>query len=401
MSRRGLRVISLAEKISKKLPEGKEREEKFVFLGLFGIMDDMRKEVPDAVKAVELAGIRVVMITGDFGLTAETIARKAGIMKEKSKVLTGGEIELLSDEELKHIIEGVAVFARVTPDQKLRIIRALQARGEIVAMTGDGVNDALSLVSADLGVSMGKIGTEVAKEASDIVLLDDNFGNIGYAVEEGRNIFRSIKKVLVYLFSTSIGEAMAVIIGLFLGTPLPLLAPHIIWLNFVTDGFFTVALGMEPKDSDLLSEKFVKPKKYILNKGMLARIFITGIPMAIGSLILFLEYYETDVVKGWTMCMTTLAIFQWFNAMNVRSEKESILKAHPFKNQYIMYSLYAVVLLQILAIYTPFMNKLLKTTPLSLGEWGIAIGVASSVIFIEEIRKFIVRVYDKKVHTSH
>ena len=214
------------------------------FVGFFGMKDALRPEVADAMKKATSAGIRVIMITGDHSITAQAIAKEAGIWHEGDKILTGLDIDAFSDIELSKKLVKTSVFARVTPEHKLRIIKAYKSREEIIAMTGDGVNDAPSLVAADLGVAMGKIGTEVAKEASDIVLLDDNFGSIISAVEEGRSIYKTIKKVILYLFSTSWGEVLTIIGALLLGYPLPLLPAQIIWLNFVTDGFLDVAIAI-------------------------------------------------------------------------------------------------------------------------------------------------------------
>ncbi len=284
-----------------------------------------------------------------------------------------------------------SVFARVTPEHKLRIIRAYKARGEIVAMTGDGVNDAPSLVAADLGVGMGKIGTEVAKEASDIVLLDDNFGSIVSAVEEGRSIYKTIKKAILYLFSTSMGEVLTIAGALFLGYPLPILAAQIIWLNFVTDGFLDVAIAMEPKEEGLLRRNFERPKKYLVDKLMAQRMFVMAIPMMIGTLFLFKRYFENDLAKAWTISLTTLAAFQWFNAWNCRHESKSIFQMNPFSNKFLVVATAIVIFLQILAVYSPVMHKLLRTAPLELSEWLLIIPVAASIILIEEIRKLFYR----------
>jgi len=237
MSQEGLRIIALAE--TRDAPEilAPEEIKSLTFVGFFGMKDALRPEVAGAMQKAVSAGIRVVMITGDHKVTARAIAKEAGIYQDGDTILTGQDIDAFSDNELSEKLAGTSVFARVTPEHKLRIIKAYKARGEIVAMTGDGVNDAPSLVAADLGVAMGKIGTEVAKEASDIVLLDDNFGSIVSAVEEGRSIYKTIKKVILYLFSTSLGEALTITGALLLGYPLPLLPAQIIWLNFVTDGF--------------------------------------------------------------------------------------------------------------------------------------------------------------------
>lgn len=391
MSREGLRVLALAIKENAPKIIGQEDIHGLAFVGFVGMKDALRPEVKDAMQRAINAGIRVVMITGDHKLTAQVIAKEAEIYRDGDETLTGFDIDSISDDELLQKLNKVSVFARVTPEHKLRIINAYRKRGEIVAMTGDGVNDAPSLVAADLGVAMGKIGTEVAKEASDIILLDDNFGSIISAIEEGRSIYKTIKKVILYLFSTSVGEALTIAGALFLGYPLPILAAQIIWLNFVTDGFLDVALAMEPKEEGLLQKNFERPKKYLVDKLMAQRIFIMAIPMMIGTLLLFKDYYAIDPIKAWTISLTTLAVFQWFNAWNCRHESKSIFQMNPFSNKFLVVATAIVVFLQMLAIYNPLMQKILRTTELSLSEWMIIIPVAASIIFVEEIRKFFYR----------
>ena len=371
------------------------------FVGFFGMKDALRPEVADAMRKATSAGIRVVMITGDHSITAQAIAQEAGIYHDGDIILTGLDIDVFSDIELSEKLTKTSVFARVTPEHKLRIIRAYKARGEIVAMTGDGVNDAPSLVAADLGVAMGKIGTEVAKEASDIVLLDDNFGSIVSAVEEGRSIYKTIKKVILYLFSTSWGEALTIIGALLLGYPLPLLPAQIIWLNFVTDGFLDVALAMEPKEDGLLRENFERPKKYLVDKLMAQRMFLMAVPMMIGTLFLFHVYFsagggsasggENDLAKAWTISLTTLAVFQWFNAWNCRHESKSIFQMRPFSNKFLVGATLTVIFLQLLLIYNPVMQRLLRTVPLALSEWLVILAIAASIVLVEEIRKFFYR----------
>ncbi|MDP3935085.1 MAG: HAD-IC family P-type ATPase [Candidatus Giovannonibacteria bacterium] len=391
MSQEGLRVVALAETHNAPEMLAPEKIKSLTFTGFFGMKDALRPEVAEAMQKAASAGIRVVMITGDHKITAKAIAKEAGIYQDGDTVLTGQEIDAFSDNELSEKLAGTSVFARVTPEHKLRIIKAYKARGEIVAMTGDGVNDAPSLVAADLGVAMGKIGTEVAKEASDIVLLDDNFGSIVSAVEEGRSIYKTIKKVILYLFSTSWGEALTITGALLLGYPLPLLPAQIIWLNFVTDGFLDVALAMEPKEEGLLRGNFERPKKYLVDKLMAQRMFIMAMPMMIGTLFLFRGYFENDIARAWTISLTTLAVFQWFNAWNCRHESKSIFQMNPFSNKFLVGATLIIISLQLLVIYNPLMQKFLRTVPLELSEWLVIIPIAASIILVEEIRKFFYR----------
>ncbi len=389
-SRQGLRVVALARGNFETADIRPEHIDDLTFVALVGMKDGLREGVHDALAAARDAGVRVVMITGDHATTAKAIALEAGIFRMGERVITGDEIDALSDEELADALERVSVFARVTPEHKLRIVNAYKKRGEVIAMTGDGVNDAPSLVAADLGVGMGKIGTEVAKEASDIVLLDDNFGSIVAAIEEGRSIYKTIKKVILYLFSTSVGEVMVIAGALFLGMPLPLLPAQIIWLNLVTDGFLDVGLGMEPKEKGLLAETFDTPKRHLVDRLMGMRMLVMAIPMAVGTLFLF-SLYLNDFEKALTVSLTTLAVFQWFNAWNCRSEKESVFTQNPFSNRYLIGATSIVITLQLVAVYVPFIQRLLHTAPLSAFDWLLIIPVASTILLTEEVRKWFAR----------
>ena len=395
----GFRVIAaaMADNVGKNLEE--KTTQNLTFVALFGIEDSLRLEVREATRLAHESGMRVVMITGDHGITAKSIAEQAGIFREGDEMLSGAELDGMSDEDLAKKLGKVTVFARVTPEHKLKLIQAYKHRGEIIAMTGDGVNDAMSLVAADLGVAMGKIGTDVAKEAADIVLLDDNFGSIVAAIEEGRSIYRTIKKVILYLFSTSVGEVLTITGALFLSYPLPLLPSQIIWLNLVTDGFLDVALAMEPKEENLLKKEFKKPKKYIVDALMAWRMVIMSIPMMIGTLILFKAYFDADSTKAWTISLTVLAVFQWFNAWNCKSETKSLFRTNPFSNMYLVGATMCIIILHLFAVYNPFMNNLLKTVPLGASDWGIVIAVASTIIFVEEIRKLFYRRKEANCHT--
>lgn len=391
LSSKGLRVLAAGIHTGAHASLKPEAIDSLSFVGLIAMKDALRPEVEQAVQSAHEAGIRVVMITGDHKITARSLAKEAGIFQEGDEIITGSEVDALSDVELAARIHHISVFARVSPEHKLRIINAYKQRGEIIAMTGDGVNDAPSLVAADLGISMGLIGTEVAKEASDIVLLDDNFHSIVSAIEEGRSIYKTIKKVILYLFSTSVGEALTIAGALFLGYPLPLVAAQIIWLNFVTDGFLDVALAMEPKEKGLLSESFERPKKYIVDRLMSMRILVMALPMIAGTLYLFNQYFATDLAKGWTISLSVLAVFQWFNAWNCRSESKSIFQMNPFSNMYLVGATLLIIGLHMFAVYHPFMQSYLKTVPLTGAEWAMILPVGVSIIFAEEIRKFFYR----------
>lgn len=389
LSRDGLRVVAAASAEGVRAIDP-EKVPELTFVGFFAMKDALRPEVAPAMEKAEAAGIRVVMITGDHAITAEAIGKEAGILKKGDEILTGEEMDRLTDPELGERLSKVSVYARVTPEHKLRIVQAFKRKGVVIAMTGDGVNDAPPLVAADLGVAMGKIGTEVAKEAADIVLLDDDFGSIVSAVEEGRNIYKTIKKVILYLLSTSAAEVVAITSSLAFGLPLILLPAQIIWLNLVTDSFLTLALAMEPKEPGLLSRSFKKGGASLVDTLMKWRIAVMALPMALGTLFVFTLYLD-DLTKAWTIALTTLAATQWFNAFNCRAEDRSIFAQNPFGNWWLVASLALVVFLQVAAVYTPFLQTVLSTTALSLSEWGIALLAALPVLLAEEARKLLMR----------
>jgi P-type Ca2+ transporter type 2C len=402
LSARGLRVVGVAENRSLKSDTlDAEALPDLTFVGFFGMKDALRKEVAQAMRDASEAGIRVVMITGDHRATAQALAREAGIFKEGDHILTGPDIEPLSARELAAKLKGVSVFARVTPQHKLHIIEAYRARGEVVAMTGDGVNDAPSLVAADLGVAMGGIGTEVAREASDIVLLDDNFGSIVAAVEEGRNMYQAIKRVVLYLFSTSAGGVLTIIGAMVLVLPLPLLPSQIIWLNFVTGPLLDVALGMEPKGEGLLRGSFEKPKKYLVDGLMAQRIVLMALTIAACGLFLFSQYAQSDLSKALTMTLCVLAVVQWFNIWNCRSESESVFAHNPLRSPLLIGATAIVVGLQMLAVYHPLFQTVLGTVPLTLGDWMLIVPVALSIIVVEEVRKFFYRARQRSLSEVH
>ena len=391
----GFRVIALASCVGKENLPRENESLNATFVGFLCMRDAMRSEVASTISHVREAGIFPVMITGDHRITAQAVAFEAGIYRENDNILTGEEIELLSDKDLANQIRNVSVFARVTPEHKLRIIRAYKSNGRIVAMTGDGVNDAPSLSAADLGVAMGRTGTEVAKEASDIILLDDNMESIVAAIEEGRGIYKTLKKVILYLFSTSAGEILTIAGAILLGFIVPILPAQIIWLNFVTDGFLDTALAMEPKEKGLLFEARNKESRRLVDNLMVTRIMVMAIVMAVGTLYLFKDYVG-EPAKAWTISLTILAVFQWFNAWNCRSERLSLFQMNPFSNLFLVGATGIVIAFQIGAIYSATGQKFLHTVPLSLSECGMIILVASSIILAEETRKFLFRLRDIK-----
>ena len=361
---------------------------KLVFLGLAGMIDPPRPEAIEAIERCKRAGIRVIMATGDNKITAGAIASQMGILRPGTMVVDGRELKAMSDDELNTRIEQIDVFARVEPEQKLRIVNALKYRGEVVAVTGDGVNDAPALKRADIGIAMGITGTDVAKEASEMVLADDNFASIVGAVEEGRIIFANIKKVVTYLLSTNAGEDLILIVTMLAAFPLPLTPVQILWINLVTDSFPGLALAADPPREDILTEPPRNPQSSIISRGVLFRLVFVASIMTIGTVSLFYWAWMTKgLVEARTVAFAVIAIFQLFNAFNVRSPQASIFKIGVFTNRWLIVAALIGLTLQIGVIHLPFMQKLFNTVPLTAHEWLLIIGVASSVLWAEEIRK--------------
>jgi len=395
MSAQALRVIGLAEKTNFTDSLTPEAVTGLTIIGLVGMQDGLRSEVPEALERTREAGIKVVMITGDHKETAKAIATNAGIFQPGDTILTNDDIDTLSEEDLLKALETTTVFARITPEHKLSIVQLFRKRGDIVAMTGDGVNDALSLVAADLGVAMGKRGTEVAKEAADLILLDDNFGSIVSAVEEGRGIYANLKKVLLFLFSTSVGEIMIIIVALLLFIPAPVLAAQLIWINLVTDGVLDIALAMEPKEKGLLKGKFQKPNTFFFDRLMIQRLLIMATVMATVTLGLFMYYLETaGLALAMTVAVTTMVVCQWYKAWTCRSDKGSIFSIKFFGNRFIVGATALVIVLHVVAVYNPFMQKLLTLEPLGWTEWVLIILLSSFTMIADELRKWIYRRFE-------
>lgn len=389
LSGRGLRVIGFAFAPDAPRETTAESLPPLVFGGFFAMQDALREGIRDQVLRAQTAGIRVIMITGDHAVTAQAIAAEAGIFRPGDGVLTGADLETLPEETLRERILKATVFARVTPTHKMRIIEDYRRRGQIIAMTGDGVNDAPSLVAADLGIAMGKIGTEVAKEASDIILLEDNFGDILSAIEEGRNMRQGLRRTITYLFSSNLGEIVAIAIALTVRDPLPLLAAQIIWMNLVTDTFFDISLALEPKDPSLM-ERGVRIPRKLFDGVVASRLAVIAPMIGLGAFLFFKESIA-DLTYARTMALMSLIVFQWFNAWNCRSETRSVFSMNPFSNKYLVAVMAWVILLSAFALYTPFMQKILTLTPLAPLDWLKILSVGICIVLAEEIRKLFSR----------
>ncbi|HEX2949657.1 MAG TPA: HAD-IC family P-type ATPase [Armatimonadota bacterium] len=365
-----------------------DAERDLILLGFWGMVDPPRPESVHAIHAAKDAGIHVKMITGDHAVTAHAIAGQVGIVQGNEETVTGEELEEMSDGELRRRVRNIAVFARVSPSHKIRIVNALEENGELAAMTGDGVNDAPALKRASIGIAMGITGTEVAKEAADMVLTDDNFATIVSAIEEGRVIFNNLRKVVFFLVTTNLGEIITLAAALFLGLPLPLTAVMILWVNLVTDGVCTTPLGIEPKHWDVLKERPRDPNEGIINRAMTRRIAILSPLMAIGTLGLFwYELRTSSYVHAQTIAFTTLVAFQWFHAFNARSHRSSLFTIGIFRNRWLIVGIVVAVALQLLVIYWPPAEVAFKTTELSAKDWGYILLVASSIFWVDEVLK--------------
>lgn len=377
MAKSALRVLALA--YSK---DGKESN--LIFLGLAGMIDSPREEAIEAVKLCKKAGIRVVMITGDHAITAQAIAKKLNLGTE---VMTGSQLSQIPAGKLKHLVKQIDIYARVNPEHKVKILNAFQENGEIVAMTGDGINDAPALKKADVGVAMGISGTDVSREASDMILLDDNFNSIVKAIKHGRRIFDNIKKFVKLLLSANLGEVGIILASLLMGLPLPLLPLQILWINLITDSLPAIALGVDPAEKNVMSRPPRKPKEGILNRNI-SFLILTGILMTIASLILF-NSEQANLEKARTMVLMTVIIFELLLVFVCRSRKKNMF-AEFFSNKLLIYSVLIALILQIVLVYTPLAD-LFKVTALNLIDWLKIIGFAVAGIIILEVRKIILK----------
>ena len=396
MASRALRVLAVAEIPDFALDETAgfaQFKGHAIFLGLLGEMDPPRDEVRAAVAACQRAGIRPVMVTGDHKATGLAVARALGIAREGDLAVDGRELEQMPEQDLRHDLPCISVFARVHPAQKLRIVEAFQSRRNVVAMTGDGVNDAPALARADVGVAMGITGTEVAKEAAKIVITDDNFATIVKAIEQGRLVYRNLKKVILFLFATSIDEVVILLLALFLGYPLPLAAVQILWINLVTEGTFTVNLVMERAEGDEMQRAPIPSDEPLITRPMLGRMAL----MITASVAATFGWFAWRLGAGVPFAVvqsetfTLLAASQWFNALNCRSETKSALSFDLVRNPWLLSGLLLANALQFAAIYTAPMNRIFHTVPISLTSFLLIGAAASVVLWVEEIRKLLAR----------
>ncbi|MGI6697839.1 MAG: calcium-translocating P-type ATPase, SERCA-type [Clostridia bacterium] len=390
MARDALRVLGMAYKDIRDLSRGSGEqayENDLTFIGMMGMIDPPRPEAKEAVALCKRAGIKPVMITGDHSVTAVAIARDLDILNEGEEAVTGAELEDISDRDLEERVDRISVYARVSPEHKVRIVRAWQARGQIVAMTGDGVNDAPALKIADIGAAMGIVGTDVSKEASDMVLTDDNFATVVAAVEEGRVIFANILKAIQFLLSCNVGEILTLFVATMLNWHEPLLPIHILWVNLVTDSLPALALGVDPAEKNIMDRKPRNPEKNIFDKGMITRIIYQGIMVGALTLAAFVFGSQRSLEAGRTMAFTVLALSQLVHAFNVRSNRQSVFKVGLLSNRYLLGAVALSALLVFAVLEVPLLASVFKVTALGAAEWRM-VGMLSlaPVVVVEAVK---------------
>ena len=390
-----LRVLAIAYRLVDKenldeIKEIKDAEKELIFLGLIAMIDPPRKEAIESVKTCLRAGIHPIMITGDYSLTAKAIASELGIYHSGDRIITGEELEKMSPSELEEAVGNTTIFARVSPRHKRRIVSALQKNKQVVAMTGDGVNDAPALKESDIGIAMGITGTDVTKEASDMILTDDNFASIVGAVEEGRKIYQNIKKFIHYLISCNLGEIITIAGAIFIGLPYPLIPIQILWVNLVTDGLPALALGLDPAEKDIMQMPPRDPNKGIFSGKMGFNIFSQGIFIGLLSLSAFyigISFYSLEIAR--TMAFATLSFSQLAQSLNARSQKFSIFRIGLFTNLYLIMAIFISGLLQFLVMVIPSLQVIFKTVWLDLNQWWIVVTLSLAPIIYVEFLKLI------------
>ncbi len=399
MANKALRVIAVTYKDMDYLPnkiESSTIENNLNFVGLIGMIDPPREGVREAVETCKKAGIKTVMITGDHIATAKAIAEKIGIFSKKDRAITGGELEKLDQETFEREIQNYTVFARVTPEHKVRIVKAWQKNGAVVAMTGDGVNDSPALKSADIGIAMGKGGTDVAKNAADMILVDDNFVTIVDAVKQGRNIYDNIRKAIHFLIATNIGEIVTIFMGLVLGFQSPLLAIQLLWINLVTDSLPAIAIGLEPPEKDIMERKPIDSKKGIFADGLWGKIILEGIMIGMLTLIAFSignKYYGVEV--GRTMAFISMGLLELIHSFNIKSEK-SIFKVGMLENKFLIGSFLLGIFVQTIVVCIPTLANIFNVVNLNSTQWMITLSISILPIPIIELQKKINKISVKK-----
>ena len=390
MAQKALRVIAVAYKDLDVLPskiDSQSIENNLTFVGLIGMIDPPRKGVKEAVQVCKNSGIKTVMITGDHLETAKAIAKDLGILEQKDLAITGQELDKMTQNQLEKNIKKYSVFARVTPEHKVRIVKAWQRNGAVVAMTGDGVNDSPALKNADIGIAMGKNGTDVAKNAADIILTDDNFVTIVEAVKQGRNIYDNIKKAIHFLIATNIGEIVTIFMGLVLGLKSPLLAIQLLWINLVTDSLPAIALGLEKPEKDIMQRKPVDSKKGIFADGLWNKIIVEGIMIGVLTLVAFSignKYYGLEVAR--TMAFLSIGFLELIHSFNVKNER-SIFEAGLFENKYLVESLVLGIFVQAIVVVVPAFASVFEVVPLNLTQWIITVAISLLPVPIIELQK--------------
>jgi len=395
LAMQGLRNLAIAyrEVDPKELENTLEEnfEKGFTFLGIVGMMDPPRPEVKDAIDRCKQAGIKTVMITGDHKLTAVAVAKELGMFRDEDYVLTGVDLDRIDEEEFEKIVENVKVYARVSPEHKLKIVKALKKKGYIVAMTGDGVNDAPALKAADIGIAMGITGTEVAKEASDMVLADDNFATIVAAVEQGREIYENIKKYLVYLLRCNIAEIMMPLFASLSSLPLPFTAIQYLWINLVTDGLPALALGIDPADPDLMKRPPRDPREGVFTKRD-TLLFLILTPLLMTALLLASFYVSLNIIgeeliEARTQIFTSMILMELLLALSCRSLRYPVWKVGIFKNKYLILAILSSIVMQLLILYVPYLHTAFDVTFPFLIDWAVAVVLSLSLFIAVEIMK--------------
>ena len=408
MSDNALRVLGAAYKDTAHIIEQDDMEGGLTILGIVGMIDPPRLEVKESINEAKMAGITPVMITGDHRNTAVAIAKELGIASSLKQSITGAEIDAISDENFTERINDYRVFARVSPEHKVKIVKAYKANGHIVSMTGDGVNDAPALKYADIGVAMGISGTDVSKGASDMILTDDNFTTIVHAIEEGRNIYNNIKKSVIFLLSCNLGEVLTIFASILFFWPVPLVPTQILWMNLITDSLPAIALGVDPGDKDVMKNKPRNPTESFFANGAGVRAVIGGVLIGILTLTAFYfgisEYGyslgmahipENVLTYARTMAFVVIVASQLFYSLTMRNPEKTIFEIGLFTNKYLIGSIVLGFILQFAVIYIPFLSEAFKVHNLSLRDWGIVISFAMVPLVVNELIKVFVKLYKK------